>query len=471
MRPLIFIGLLFFTFQCNAQVALTLQECINLAYQNNLDLKSSQLNVAFSEIDLQSSKMARLPNLNGQIGASYFAGRGIDPTTNDFITETFLSNDMALNSSVTLFSGGRIHHQIHQDRLELAASQELFEQAMDDVGLQVVLSFLNVLLGQETVENARSQMEITSGQLADLEKLIDAGVRAQNDRLDLDAQLSLGEQNLIIAQNQLTMDLLTLKQAIRWESDENITVVVPDLSAFDVPSVETFDLEELHNIAMQSQHVVEASEINLEQSTIGLKVAKSSIYPTLTASFGLNTRYSDAARAFDSEFQWIPIPTRIDGQSADLEILQAVSTNPRSVSLSDQWNQNFGYGGGITLSVPIFNRGSTHNNIQRSKLAISQAEIDLERTKDQLKRDVENAYVTAQNSEKTFFATQKSLKATEAVLENTTKRYNVGSATNLELTTARINFENAQRDHTTARYNYIFSVKVLDYYLGKELKF
>ena len=453
-----------------AQTILDLQECIDLALERNLTLQKSELGVDLAETQLRESRSARWPNMNAQIGGGYYTGRAIDPTTNDFITEDFLSNDLSLSSGLSLFDGGRVHNQIKMDRLGLARSRAQWSQAADNVGLNVAIAYLNVLARKEDLKNARAQLEITRQQLQDLQKLIEAGSRARNDILDLEVQLYINEQNLVAAQNQLAIDKLALSQMIRWEGDE-FDILSPDLSEYREIDLEAYSLDQLIERAVATQPVIEAGRFGVEESKYGLEVAKSGYFPSLTANFFLNTRYSDAARAFGTNLEWISLISRIDGQPATLEVLQPVPGEGSRIPVSDQWDQNLGYGVGLTLSIPIFNRRFVRSNVERSQINIEQAELDLEIAKDQLKQDVENAFVAAKNAEKAWLAAQKSLEASEAAFYNTQKKFNVGNATNLELSTARLNYENAQRDNITAKYTYIFNVKVLDFYIGKELTF
>lgn len=455
----------------HAQNALTLEDCIRLARERNLELQSSQLNVQQAKTNLEEAKASRLPNLNAQTGISYYAGRGIDPTTNDFITETFLSNDVGLNSSVTLFNAGRINHQIKQNQIGLQQSQAQQQQTENDIGLNVVMAFLNIISDQEALNNARSQLEITQKQLDDLKRLIDAGTRAPNDRFDVEVQVRQAEQNVIARENQLRLDYLQLEQFIRWEEDYPLEIVVPDLTQFEDLTLAEYTVQDLFQQAQLTQPIIKAQELGVAQSEIGIRLAKTAYYPSLTANFGLTTRYSDAAREIVTDQQYQSLDVRFNNMPATIEILQEVPVAINDISLLNQWDQNFNYGGGVTLSIPIFNRLATKSSVQRSKVNYELAKIDLERTRDQLKRDVENAFVSAVNAEKSWQATQKSLEATEAAFENMQKRYGVGNATNLELTTSRLNFENAQRDELTARYTFIFNVKVLDFYIGKALKF
>ena len=454
-----------------SQVELNLEDCLKLAHDNNLSLKGSALSVEMAKIGLSESKQGRLPNLNAQLGASYFAGRGIDPTTNDFITETFLSNDLSLSSGFTLYNGGRINNQIKQDALGLGVAEANRAQIFNDISLSVVLSYLNVLAGQETVENARAQLEISREQKRDLQRFIELGSRAANDILDLEVQELNDEQNLITAENQLQLDLLTLKQAIRWEGEQDIRVAPPPEDLFDGLTMDGYSVDQLYQAALSSLPGVRASELALKQSEMGLKVAKSGFYPSLSANLFLNTRYSDAAKDFNSSLEWTPLPLRLDGQQVNVEIQQPVITAGETTPLSTQWDENLGYGVGLSLAIPIYNRGLVKSNTQRAKIGIEQSELDLENTRDQVRRDVENAYTNALNSRKAYQAATRSMQATEAAYENSRKRYGVGNATNLELSSAKTLFENAQRLWTTSKYTYLLNVKVLDYYLGKKLTF
>ena len=453
-----------------AQVVLNLEQCLDMARSNNLEIKKGEMNASMAEIAVKESRFSRMPNLNGQVNATYYSGKAIDPTTNAFITENFLGNDIALGGGVTIYAGGRINNQIKSDQLGLEIAQAQNAQLSNDIGLMVVNAYLGVLAGQENVKNARAQLAISLEQREDVAKMIEAGVRAKNDILDLEVQVINDEQNLVLAENDLNLQIIDLKQIIRYDGDEAISVERPQLQILDENIVDRYSVDMMYQHAVRNLPGMWASELAVAQSEVGLKLSQSAYFPTISANFSLNTRYSDAAQSFTLEDQWIPLSLRINNMNADVEVLNEVPTNFQDISISDQWDQNLGYGGGLTMTVPIFNRMSVQSNVQRARLNLEQSALFLDEAKDQLRRDLENALVVAKNAEKAWQASVKSLEATRAAYDNTRKRFNVGNASNLELSTAKLLFENAQRLETTNKYTYIFRIKVLDFYLGRDLK-
>lgn len=458
------------SYSSTGQTILTLEECVTMAVERNLDVRRSHLNTEFTRVDLKEERMSRLPSLNLSTNLGSFSGFSIDPTTNTFNTETFIANDVNLTTFMTLFAGGRINNRIERSRLQMRETKAREDQTVNDVALNVALSFLDVLSGKERLKNARAQLELTREQVKDLENMIRVGNRAANDMLDLEVQLSQAEQEVQQAENDLSINKLALAQIMRWEGDD-FDVQGPDLDDYRDLNLQSYTLVELYNRALETQPIVKAQELAVEASQTNIKVAQSAYYPTLSLNGFLSTRYSDANISRQFEEQWIPLSLRIDDMPVDVEILQTVPTEGGTIPVTDQWNQNFGYGARVTLDIPLYNRHSVISSVQRAKVSAEIARADLEATKDQLRRDVENAFVAARNAEKFWQATQRSENAAQAAYENARKKYNLGNATNLELTTARVNFENAQRDNLAAKYSYIFNVKVLDYYIGKDLNF
>jgi outer membrane protein len=453
------------------QYELTLEDCLQLAFENNLDLKRSLNDVKTAQVGLKESKFARLPNLNLQGGGNFFSGRVVDPTTNSFITENFLSNEVTATSSVTLFNGGRINKQITQSKLDKEIALTRKELTRDNLGLSVINAFLNVVLAQENLSNAEALLEVSQAQRAQLKQQVDVGSRAPNELLNLDVQIAQDEQNVINLINERDFNLLQLRQLIRWEGTEDIVLVPPPFQIIREDALDLYSFDVVYQAALTTMPSIQLAELNEDRADVQIDLAKTGFYPSLTMTGLLNTRYSDAARAFSFEDRYVPVNLRINGQEVDVEIEQSVPTGTSEVPLVDQWDQNLGYGVGVNLNIPIFNRWTNMSNVQRAKIQKDNADLDIQAARDNLKIDIQNALASARAARSNFEAAKRTLDATRASFDQIREAYEVGGSNAFELSQARTNFNNAQRSVSSSKYNYVFRVKVLDFYLGRNLNF
>lgn len=472
MRLYIFLFVCFFTSHASGQsTTLTLEDCLRMAFENNLDIRQSGYDFETAKVNLLESKFARLPNLNFSAGGSVFSGRVVDPTTNDFITESFISNDIALNSNIIIYNGGRLNAQVKASKINKDIAAQQAEAVRDNVGLQVINTFLNVVLAQENLANNRSMAELTDSQLEQLKIQVDAGTRPANDLLNLEVQRAQDEQNIIATQNELEIGLLQLKQLLRYEGDADLILEAPELDMTLMAMGDDYNFQQVYAAALETMPAIKAAELGSEAALTQEKMARSGLLPSLSANALLNTRYSDAAQNFSVDTVWQPIPFRLNGQMANVELLQFVPTSDGTIPLQDQWDQNLGYGVGLNLSVPLFNRWTARSSIQRAKIEKESADLRLEQARDNLKLDIQNALASARAAYSNYQAAQRTLQLSQTAFENSSNSYEVGAVNVFDLNQARLNFDNAQRSVLSSKYNYIFRIKVLDFYLGRKINF
>jgi outer membrane protein len=463
----IFFGVLSFT-TISAQDVWSLEQCINRALDENLNIKDAELAIDNASINQKLSKQARYPSLNGGSSAFWNFGRSIDPTSNEFITTTFFSNNLSLNTGVTLFNGGRINNTIKQSQIDFDASQKEMEQARNDVALNTAISFLNVLFAQENLENSRKQLANTQDQLEQTEKLIASGSRPENERLDIEAQIATREQAVINSQNNLDIAMLGLKQLLRFDPDYDMALrVPPSIDVFTDPDIMTFG--EVYKSALKTQKNIEANELRVQSSEMGIKIAKASLLPTLTFGGSLGTNYSNQGRTI-AGFETIRQNQEvfINGQpvtvGSDVNV-PIITKNP----YFDQVDENLSYGFGFSLNVPIYNNYRNKAGIEQAKLGAIRAQNNLEITKDQIKNTVQQALADARAAKKSLEAAERTQVAQEAAYNNAVRRYELGSINTFELTSLQNQLEQAEINLIIAKYDYLFRTKVLDFYMGRPI--
>ncbi len=428
------------TLSCSAfaQEAWSLQKCISHAKQNNLSLRQSQIAVSQAELTEKGSRMARMPSLNASTNLGFQYGRNIDPTTNDFVNTRIGFNNWRVNADAPIYNGGAIKNTIKQSEFDLEAAKEDANTQFQNIALQMASAYLSILLAKEQVTIAQRAISQTQEQLSTIDKRINAGTVPKADRLDILAQIARNEQTLIQAENSVAINYLTLKNILELEPEYDLEIIIPNELMQIQENVNVTDLPTVFNQAMNTQASIKASEARMKSAELSVPIAKADLLPSVSAFAGLDTRFSNA-----SLFQSDPY--------------------------FDQLDNNFGQNLGIQVNIPIYNKHRASINIERARLDIINAEVQNKQAKQQLKADVQTAIANARAAKLELAASERSLEAANAAFDNAQKRYDLGAINTLELTTAKTNLDTAALNVARAKYDYIFRLKIIDFYMGKDL--
>lgn len=488
MRRILFLGLIVISQVLYGQsnppssgsekMVLDLQQTVDLALERNLNIKRSELTLTGSEINLTQSKMNRLPNANMGVGGGRNWGRSIDPTTNQFITQALYFSGVQGSSNVTLFNGMRLANTVKQNELTVESNEYGLEKAKNDVIVSVVTSYLNVILNQELVETARLQAESTRNQLERTVKLVQAGSLPITNQLDLESQLASNELDLVNAENDLALSLLNLKQALLVPSNTELELVIPEV---DVPAELQLDetVEGIYRSALQEMPEIKSADLRVQSAEVGLKIAQGGIYPTLSLGGSFSTNYSEIAdrerQIFDgTEIRTFPIgylqsdPTQLVYTAQ--EVPRVVSTSP-DFPMFEQFSEYLSKQINVSLSIPIFNRFATRSDIQRAVVNQKTAEVTALETRNTLRQNIETAYNNANAALKSYNASTRQVNALEESFKNTENRYSLGAVNFVEYQVASNNLFRARSGLVRAKYTYLFRLKILEFYQGKELTF
>ena len=446
----------------------SLEKCVNHAIENSLQVEFSELTLSGTEIDVNQAKHSRYPNLSANTNVGWNFGRSVDPTSNQFITETFFNNGLSLSSNVLLYNGGRINNTIQQTLTNNKASLKDLEQTKRDISLNVATVYLNLLFAKENLQNAENQLVLTNDQLLQLNKQIAVGNRPENDRLDIEAQIATNEQSIIEARNNLTINLLNLKQLLRLDPDYNLDIVNPGNVILDTdPDIITFS--ELYASALKTQPSVAANDMRVQSALIGEKISKAAFLPTISASGNLRSNYSNQGRKLDRIEETVnPIDVVINGQTISVGF-PSQRTFFSKTPYFDQFNDNLSYGVGFNVNIPIYNNNSARAGLQRATLNTDRAELSLLQTKETLKITVGQAHLDAKAAKARFLATEKTKIAQNNLYNNAVKRFEIGNINAFELTRLKTQMESASINSIIAKYDYLFRTKILDFYLGKPI--
>lgn len=448
--------------------AWSLEQCINYARDNNLNVRKQLLNVKIADASLLQSKAALLPNLNGSANHVYNWGQTIDMYTNQFATERVQSNNFYIQSQVTLFNGFQKLNQIRYNQLNLMVNKLSVEKTINDISLNVVTFYLQTLFYIELEKTSKQQWEVTKQQVEKIRKMVEAGTMAQGELFNIESQAATEELAWIEARNNLSISYLTLSQLLDLNNQPDFSIEIPDISRIglsdNIPAP-----KEVFDYAAENQPDVKGYKINLEMAMRSLKIAKGGYSPSLTLGGSWGTGYSGAAKEGVNKMD-ILYPIGITQNTGETVLGYGQTYESyRTKSFSNQIRDNENKSLGLYLSIPIFNGLSTHTAIAKARVAVENASLDLELSRNNLNKVIQQAHADALAALQKFNASEKKLRAAEESFHYAEKKFNVGMLTSLEYNENKKNLSKAESDLLQARFDYIFKTKILDFYLGKEL--
>lgn len=451
----------------SAQKTWTLEACIEYAIANNLQIKQSSLNMELQEQNLQNNQVTQLPSVNGFAGNVFNFGQTIDPFTNQFAQSRVRSNQFGLNAQMTLFSGLQQRNTIESEKMELQAQRHDLDKARNDISLAVANAYLNILVNQELLKVAENQVAITEKQLNQTKKLFSAGAVARGNVYDIEAQLANEELNKTRALNNLELSILSLQQLLQMQFDPNFTISKPAISLEENVQIGVSP-ENVYNRSLAFLPEIKSAEMRIDRSVKMLQVSRGGLSPRLTLSGSIGTGYSGLAqRVVGTEtIDGIPVGTTVSGELVTTSISRSIlETQP----FSDQLNQNFNQSIGINMIIPLFNGYNNKTNIERAKINQEISQNQLEITKNNIRQDIQNAYANARAAMNEYQSLQKSVAALNEAFKYTEERFNVGVINSIQYNESKTLLTNAQANLIRAKYNYIFTSKVLDFYQGNPI--
>ncbi|WP_339902692.1 TolC family protein [uncultured Cyclobacterium sp.] len=417
---------------------LTLEQSVETALQNNLNLKRAEMNLISSEANLLESKGQMLPSFSMGLSSGFRWGRSINPVTNDFESRRIGNVNVSGSSSLPLYSGGRVQNSIKQSKLNVEVNRLNVEKSRNDITLNAINLFINVAFSMEQLNIAQSQLKTSTEQLERTKSLVRAGALPMADQLDLEAQSATNELEVINAQNNLRIAKLNLSQALQLPFDDNFGIIIPEVGVEGL-EIGTVGVAEVYSIAEGRLPEIQAAELAVKSAEYGVKIAKGSFAPSLNLSANVFSNYVD-----QSTFM-TPDP------------------------LLQQFENNLSQSANIGLNIPVFSNFRNKASLQRARVQKRLSEIQEIEAKNLLRQDIESAYTSAYAAEQSYKSSLIRVEALGESFRMAKQRFEVGAINAVDFQVAQNNLFNAEADLVTAKYQYVFSVKVLDFYLGNPL--
>lgn len=449
-----------------AQQPWSLEDCIQHAMENNIQIKQTVLNTEYNENLLKQSKLGQIPSLSGTGSYSYSWGRALDQTTYNYTDEQIGSLNFGLNSYTNLFNGLQVRKTIQQNELNLMASYEDVQKVKNDITLNIAAAYLSIMFNRELLAVTEVQLETTGQQVERTKKMVDAGKLARGNFLELQAQYASEELNLVNAENQLAISLLNLQQILDLPIDSAFDVIIPVLADPDVDPL-LVNAMEVYRVAEQLMPEVKAAVLNLQSAEKGVEIAKGARSPQLYLSANFNTGYSDIRE------QVVGFSDPVQSQIGVTASGEAVYTpNPLEIPqfgkypFFDQMGDNRYTGVGLGLSIPIFNGWQVNTSIANARIMHENAKLELQSQKLVLYATIQQAYADAVASLKRFTATKQALVSMEESFKYTEKKFEVGLVNTVDYNVSKNQLTATQSDLLQAKYDFIFKTNVLNFYQG-----
>ena len=431
----------------------SLEDCTQYAIEHNISIKQLVIQKKVAEVNLNTTQMSRLPNLNASGGQNWSFGR--TPTESGLYENTRQSNtSLSVGSSIPLFTGFRIPNEISRDELDLEATVQNLEKAKEDLALNVASLFLQVLFNKELLKITNEQLALSQSQIERTRALIDAGRVPLSQLYDIEAQVANDRVSVIQAENNLRLALLDLAQSLELEQSAGFDIITPTFG--NVVSEYMSSVQPTQTVfdnAVQIKPVIRMQELRVQSAEKTLSIAKSSYYPTLNLNVGAGTNYF-----YRYGKRYVTNP--ITGE-------QILVTNS---SFSNQIRDNMNEYIGLSLNIPIFNRYAVRNQVRNAQFNIDNQQLALENVRKSLYKEIETAYLNAISAQEKYKASQEAIKATSESFNYAKERYETGKSTVFEFNEARARLVRSQSEEVQAKYDYIFRSKILDFYNGVPIR-
>ncbi|WP_454986320.1 TolC family protein [Capnocytophaga bilenii] len=412
-----------------AQNLWTLDACIEYAKNNNLSIKQSEVDIEATNIDDLQAKAAFFPSVNGNLSYNLNQGKNINPVTNQYENAFFQSASGGVSVELTLFAGLQNWRKLQQAKLNHLASVYQSEKMKDDIVLMIINAYGEVLSYKEQLKNQKAQLEISKESLERTRNLIEAGSLPQGDIYEAEAQILTQEQQIIATENALFIGKMGLAQLLLLKNYQDFDIV--DNGSENLNNdILSKTPQEIYQHAHEVMNDVKIAENNVTLAQNSLSIAHSAYSPRLSAQWGYNSRWTK------NELQ----------------------------NFWQQLDANKGMFGGLSLTIPVFNGFNTLGNVKRQQLNLIKAKLAKEQAEQNTEKKIYQAYTDAANAKKLFEATQKTTQAKQQAFQYAQERHNVGLMNTFDFNQAKYQYENAQNDVVKAKYQYIFKLKVLEYY-------
>jgi len=412
----------------------SLKRCIQYAVENNLTVKKSALDLEQAEVNFKQAKASRLPNVNAGGSQSLSKGASSDPITYEFVSQTIHSSSASLSGEVLLWGANQINNTIQKNRLLVRQNELYVQESKNSIVLEITDAYIQALYNQEEVAIAENNVMVSSAQLERSKILYDVGSIALKDLADVESQHANNQYSLVNTKNTFFLQVLTLKQLLELDPEDSFKILVPE-STRDTLRYSIPDLDLVYRQALVSLPEIKSKNIALVLETINMKIARADYLPTLSLTGQFSSGY----------------------------------TSTQFGTFRDQLGNNFNQQVYATLTIPIFNNLTTKASVEKGRIMIRSAELELQRQKKDVYRKIETAYYNAVGAQSEMESAAIQMNASRQSFDLSFQQYTLGALSNIDLVTVQRDYTNAQQKYAQAKYRMILYYQLLQFYMGNEI--
>ncbi|HEX6915160.1 MAG TPA: TolC family protein, partial [Chitinophagaceae bacterium] len=451
----------------------TLRKCVDYAVQNNITVKQADIQRRYAEVDLHQSQMTKYPTATGQLSGGYNFGLSNNPATGTLETNNFFAAQGSFQTNYSLFNWGARKNNIEADKLALKASVAGIEKAQNDISLSVANTFLQAMLANETIRIAELQLRQSKEQLRRTEALVRSGTEPELNSLQLQAQVANDSASLIQALSTYRQSLIQLKTLLNLPQDTTFEIITPPVELIPLESLADLNPEYVYNLAVANQPLQRVNQIRIQQGERLIRAARGAMYPAIGAQGSLSTSYTAIqyplmgfTGGYDTSFAFV------NTGSGTYNVISPKRDQVGTfrVPFRRQVSNNFGQFIGVGVTFNLFNQHQLRSQWQRAKIQVMQYELQQLQDNNTLQSDIYNAYELSVAALQKFNASVRQVEVNERALELANKRYEAGLLNVLDLLITQTNLQRARIEMARNRYDYIFKMKVLEFYKGMGIR-
>ena len=480
MRIIVTIAFVFYSSFGFAQTSdvWTLQQSVRYALDHNISVQQNELNERLAKLTLQQSQLSQIPSLNASSSYGRSYGRSVDPTTNQFVNRNYDFFSAGGNADVLLFGWFQKRNTIARNKFLLDATRADLDQLRDDVSLNVATGYLRALLAKEQIRVNEKQVELSKAQLQQTRQFVIAGRLPELNAAQLESQLASDSANLINAIAAYNSAILDLKAMLNLDFATPLAIQAPKAEVNDQLDLGNMKPEVIYAEAVKKFGSIRGGSLRLKASQKAVAAARGALWPQLGANAQFGTNYATTFTEITSVTEGPPQQTLAYVPFSDpfsdtvlLPVYQPTfQYKTRRIPFNTQLDNNFRQTISFALNIPIFNSWQAQTTLKQAKLSMLSDELNKYNAQLKLKQDVYKAYNEALNAIQKFYAAERAEQAARRAYEFAQKRYDLGLTNTVEyLVTQNTQFV-SESNLLSAKYDLIFKLKVIDYYLGKELK-
>jgi outer membrane protein len=472
INPLILLVIILLGLSSQAQSAKkwTIEECVNYALEHNISIQNSALDTQLAQIEKSRAFGNYLPSINASASHSWNIGLNQNITTGLLENQTTQFTSAGLNANVDIYKGLQNQNTLSNARLAIVAAKYQLDKMKDDVSLNVANAFLQILFNKENIKVQNEQLANNERQFNRTQELVNAGSLPRGDLLDIKATVADNKQKVIAAENALLISKLSLAQLLQLDDFQNFDIADQQYEAKQSEvMIQTPDA--IYQKALEERAEVKIAKTNMEIAEKDIRIARGAYQPTLQGFYSFNTRAGYANQVVGS-FVDPTNPTRVVG-SVDVNGVPTDVTTPNyspvlggSSPIFNQFSDNKGHSFGLQLNIPILNGFAIRNNVARSKVAADRTKIALTQSQIDLERNVYTAYTDANGAYNSYESAVVALEAREGAFNYAKERYEVGMMNAFDFNQAQTLYSNAQSEVLRTKYDYIFRTKIVEFYFG-----